>query len=77
MIELISCNLSTGHTNLQVELKPDGSIAAVWCADCRKMLSTEIVKGIEPRHCVENMDSNVDKYNKAVKGDRDEKSNGN
>jgi len=34
------------------------------------MLSTEIVKGIEPRHCVENMDSKVDKYNKTVKGDR-------
>ena len=73
MIELISCNLSTSHTNLQVQLKPDGSIGAVWCADCRKMLSTETVKGIEPRHCVENMDARVEKYNKTVKGDRGDK----
>ena len=70
MVELILCNLSTSHTNLQVELKSDGSIAAVWCADCRKMLSTETVEGIEPRHCVESMDEKVEKYNKAVKGDR-------
>ena len=73
MIELISCNHSTGHTNLQVQLKSNGSIAAVWCADCRRMLSTETVKGIETRHCVENMDSKVEKYNKAVKGDRGDK----
>tara|TARA_R100000406_G_scaffold39095_1_gene26008 strand:- start:2785 stop:2904 length:120 start_codon:yes stop_codon:yes gene_type:complete len=37
------------------------------------MLSTETVKGIETRHCVENMDSKVEKYNKAVKGDRGDK----
>ena len=73
MIELILCNLSTSHTNLQVELKSDGSIAAVWCADCRKMLSTETVKGIEPRHCVENMESKVEKYIKSRKGDRGDK----
>jgi len=62
MTTIISCVSSTNHTGLEVMLNTDGSIKAVRCKGCNKMLSTEVIEGVPPNH--EHQEVIYEKYEK-------------